>query len=142
MTLNTDHLDQCINSLEALTGLLAEQKQDTIQYAALRSAIIKEFELTIEVAGKTVRKALKEMDTPPQTIDRLSFKETFRLGAKHSFLDPSAIMRWFEYRGNRNETAHDYGVDFAEKTLKVIPSFIEDAKLLSQAINLYFTENP
>ncbi|MEN8219100.1 MAG: hypothetical protein ABFS56_22570 [Pseudomonadota bacterium] len=30
--------------------------------------------------------------------------------------------RWFEYRDNRNNTAHDYGEHFAESTLKLFPS--------------------
>ncbi len=35
----------------------------------------------------------------------------------------------------RNTTAHDYGLAFAEDTLKVLPQFIMDAKSLVIAID-------
>ena len=34
------------------------------------------------------------------------------------------------YRDNRNYTAHDYGVGFADETLKLLPSFLLDAQAL------------
>ena len=40
------------------------------------------------------------------------------------------VERWFEYRDNRNDTAHDYGLVFAETTLKLLPTFLADAKAL------------
>ncbi len=42
--------------------------------------------------------------------------------------------RFLEYRENRNNTAHDYGVNFAEKTLVLLPVYINDAKQLAAAI--------
>ena len=47
---------------------------------------------------------------------------------------PDAVERWLRYRDNRNDTAHDYGEDFAEATLRLLPSFIEDAKALADMI--------
>ena len=44
------------------------------------------------------------------------------------------MERWLRYRDNRNDTAHDYGEDFAETTLKLLPAFIEDAKTLTGMI--------
>ena len=44
------------------------------------------------------------------------------------------MERWLRYRDNRNDTAHDYGEDFAETTLKLLPAFIEDAKTLAGMI--------
>lgn len=40
------------------------------------------------------------------------------------------IQRWLIYRDSRNETAHEYGEDLAEKTIVLIPGFINDAKML------------
>ena len=40
-----------------------------------------------------------------------------------------------EYRDNRNSTAHDYGVGFAESTLQLLPQFIIDARSLINNIN-------
>ena len=41
------------------------------------------------------------------------------------------VERWLSYRDNRNDTAHDYGEEFAETTLKLLPAFVEDAKALA-----------
>jgi len=49
-------------------------------------------------------------------------------------MDAEVVERWFRYRDNRNETAHDYGEDFAEATLELLPVFIDDAKALADAI--------
>ena len=38
------------------------------------------------------------------------------------------VNRWFKYRDNRNNTAHDYGVGFAEDTLLLIDDFIKDVQ--------------
>ncbi len=45
-----------------------------------------------------------------------------------------ACERWFAYRDNRNDTAHDDGEQFAETTLKLLPSFIDDARHLARII--------
>ena len=42
-------------------------------------------------------------------------------------MDKAQAERWLAYRDNRNTTAHDYGVKFAEHTLKLLPDFIADA---------------
>lgn len=42
--------------------------------------------------------------------------------------------RWLEYRDNRNNTAHDYGVNFAEETLTLLRQFIIDASDLAEII--------
>ena len=66
--------------------------------------------------------------------DRLNFKDLFRHAARHDLLDTGAVERWLGYRDNRNDTAHDYGEDFAETTLKLLPSFVEDAQALASII--------
>jgi len=38
------------------------------------------------------------------------------------------------YRYNRNDTAHDYGENFAEETLKLLANFVSDAKMLADII--------
>ena len=55
--------------------------------------------------------------------DRLTFKDAFRHAAKHDLISVEACERWFAYRDNRNDTAHDYVERFAETTLKLLPDF-------------------
>jgi hypothetical protein len=52
-----------------------------------------------------------------------------------SIIDIELCERFLEYRDNRNNTAHDYGVNFAEETLLLLPKFINDAALITAAIN-------
>jgi hypothetical protein len=51
-----------------------------------------------------------------------------------SIITAEMCERFLEYRENRNNTAHDYGVNFAEKTLVLLPVYINDAKQLAAAI--------
>lgn len=39
------------------------------------------------------------------------------------------------YRDNRNSTAHDYGEQFAEETVHLLPVFLQDAKSIIAAIH-------
>jgi len=71
----------------------------------------------------------------PKEVDRLVFKDLFRYGAKHSLLTIESVERWLAYRDNRNNTAHDYGEEFAEQTLKLLPGFVRDAKYLADVID-------
>ena len=69
-----------------------------------------------------------------KAVDTLSFKDIFRYANKHSLLGEKAVERWFEYRDNRNNTAHDYGVEFAQKTLTLIDGFLADVEKLKTII--------
>ncbi|WP_419160890.1 nucleotidyltransferase substrate binding protein [Candidatus Palauibacter sp.] len=62
------------------------------------------------------------------------FKDLFRHAARHGLVRVEAAERWLLYRDNRNRTAHDYGKDFAEATLRLLPGFIVDARALADAI--------
>src|SRR3990167_290106 len=117
--LDTTHLQQCIVTLEASLSFLERTDKDNIQYEVFRNATIKGFELTLEIAKTLLKKAIKPFFSTPKEVDVLTFKDIFRYGAKHGFLSLEETKRWFEYRDNRNYTAHDYGVGFAETTLSL-----------------------
>jgi len=134
MPLNTSHYARCIETLESSLVLLKGAEAGSIEYEIFRNAVVKGFELTLETAGKLLRKALKDYSGNPREVDRLTFKELLRHGGKHGLLSISAVERWFEYRDNRNSTAHDYGIAFAEETLNLLPGFIDDARALEAAL--------
>ncbi len=99
-------------------------EKNSIEYEVFRNAAIKGFELTLETSGeKLLRKALKFYMGNPRIVDEMVYKEVFRHAAKHGLLDNEATKRWFHYRDNRNNTAHDYGESFAEDTLKLLEPF-------------------
>lgn len=134
MALNTDHLETCINTLESSFSRLQEAKPDSVDYEVFRNATIKGFELTLETAGKLLRKALKAYTGNPKTIDELNYKDVFRHAVKHSLLHTGEVERWFSYRDNRNDTAHDYGIEFAKSTVRLLPDFLIDVKKLLQIL--------
>lgn len=141
MALNTDNLARCIQTLDSSYQLLLKQAEDSIDYEIFRNAVIKGYELSLETSGKLLRKAIKPYFASPLEADNLYFKDVFRQAAKRGLITPEDAESWFQYRDNRNTTAHDYGVGFAENTLKLIPSFIEDCKKLREILDESFSKS-
>ena len=133
--LNTDHLQRCIDTLKQSIKLLTQKSPDSLEYEIYRNATVKGYELTLETSGKLLKKALKPYFANPGAVDQLVFKDIFRHAAKHGLITIDEATRWFGYRDNRNNTAHDYGVGFAEETLTLLPKFVEDAQRLKNAID-------
>lgn len=131
MTINTDFLDRCITTLESAVDLLQQHDPSEVLYDIYRAAAVKEFEIILEQSGNLLKKRLRPYFASNRQVDRLTFKNTFRQAGKHGLITPGAVERWFTYRDNRNDTAHDYGEEFAEETLKLLPSFIMDAKRMT-----------
>jgi nucleotidyltransferase substrate binding protein (TIGR01987 family) len=132
MTLNFDNLARCIQTLDHSLQYLEQSEPGSDDFEVYRNAVIKGFELTLETSGKLLRKVLKEYVANPQTVNDLVFKDLFRMAARHNILTLQEVERWFAYRDSRNETAHDYGVEFAEKVLKLIKEFLIDARRLHE----------
>lgn len=130
MILNTEHYARRIQTLESSLLQLEKADPGSIEYEVFRNAVVKGFELTLETAGKLLRKALRAYTGNPREVDALTYKDVMRHAAKHDLLASEEVGRWFAYRDNRNSTAHDYGVGFAEDTLKLLPQFITDARAL------------
>jgi nucleotidyltransferase substrate binding protein (TIGR01987 family) len=135
MKIDTAYYDRCIRTLESAYQLLKKANPENIDYDMYRSASIKEFEIILEQSGKLLRKVLKPYFHSSKAVDDLYFKDVFRHSVKHNILSDEACERWLQYRDNRDNTAHDYGVNFAEETLILLPRFIADATALSEAIN-------
>lgn len=134
MNLNTDHYARCIRTLETSLQQLEQADAESIEYEVFRNAVVKGYELTLETAGKLLRKVLKAYTGSPREIDGLSYKDVLRRASKHGLMTTDEVERWFAYRDNRNNTAHDYGVGFAEETLKLLPGFVSDARHLETVL--------
>jgi len=134
MSIDTAFLDRCILTLDKAQTLLKQSNPEQIDYDMYRSACIKEFEIILEQSGKLLRKALKPFFHSSQAVDKLVFKDVFRNAVLRNIITDEACERWLQYRDNRNSTAHDYGVNFAEETVLLLPQFIADAADLSAAI--------
>ena len=135
MSIDTGFLRRCIGTLERAIGEIGRHREeDDFLYDIYRAACVKEFELILAQSGKFLRKRLADFFASNRQADRLAFRDLFRHAARHGVIEADAAERWLVYRDNRNETANDYGEGFAEATLKLLPSFIADAKALADAI--------
>jgi len=134
MKLNFDHLQRCSLTLERSLQSLAKAEAASVDYEVFRNAVIKSFELTLETAGKLLRKVLTEYVGSPKTVDALVFKDVLRHAAVHGLLGAEELERWLVYRDSRNDTAHNYGEEFAEHTLRLITEFQRDALALYETL--------
>ena len=134
MTVDTDFLDRCIQTLDTAFARLDEQEAGGLAREIVRAACVKEFELVLEQSGSLLRKRLRPYFASNQQVDRLTFKDLFRHAAKHGLISVVGCERWLVYRDHRDDTAHQYGEDFAEATLALLPEFITDARALARAI--------
>ena len=135
MYIDTTFLRRCIGSLEFVFAEISKRSQaDDVTQDIYRAACVKEFELVLEQCGKLLRKRLAAYFASNQQADRLNFRDLFRHAARHDLLDAEAVERWLKYRDHRNHTAHDYGEDFAETNLKLLPTFLPDARSLADVI--------
>ena len=132
--IDTTYLERCINTLDKAYGLLQKSNPEDLDYDMYRSACVKEFEIIIEQCGKLLRKVLKPYFHSSKAVDQLFFKQIFKECVLRSIITPELCERFLEYRDNRNNTAHDYGVNFAEETLVLLPTFITDAQLIVESI--------
>ena len=64
----------------------------------------------------------------------LVFKDIFRQAVKFGLITIEVSQRFMDYRDNRNTTAHDYGVGFANDTFKLLPQFISDTNYIISVI--------
>lgn len=136
MNTDTTFLRRCIGTLElALERIEAHRKAGDVDYDIYRAACVKEFELVLEQSGKLIRKRLVVFFASNREVDRLTFKDLFRFAAKHGVIDAEAVERWIRYRDVRNETAHDFGEQFAEAALQLLPIFLADAKALANLLD-------
>lgn len=133
--IDTTFLRRCIQTLErAYVQLDRLPAKDHPDYELYQAACFKEFELVLEQGGKLLRKRIAAYFASGKQAARLTYKDLFGHASRHALMDIATVERWIRYRDNRNDTVHDYGEDFAESTLLLLPSFIADAKELVELI--------
>src|SRR5580704_156778 len=91
MNLRTEHLARSLQTLEKSLEQLKSVPEDSIDFEIYRNAVVKGFELTLETAGKLLRKAIKTYTGNPRAVDELTFKDVFRHAVKHGLLDAAAV---------------------------------------------------
>ena len=127
MPLDLSSLRKALASLERAVVRATDAPDD----AELRDSVIQRFEYTYELCWKMLKRQI-ELDAPtPAAIDALSFRELVREGAERGLVaDPEA---WFDYRDQRNATAHTYDEAKAAEVYRAALAFTQSAReLLAQ----------
>lgn len=140
MNLNTDHLKRCIQTLNSSLVFFERAAPESIDQEIYRNAIVKGYELTQETSFKLLKKALRDYGHGAKKLDNTPIKDVLRLSATHGLMTLEEVERWFAYRDNRNNTAHDYGEGFAKETLNLIPGFIADVTRLEAVLRERYSE--
>ena len=133
--INTEYLTNYINTLTSSYEYLKMATPGSIDYEIYRNSLVKGFEMTLEQCGKLLKKKITPYFPSKKAVDRLTFKDVFRHAHKYSLLSEEEVERWLRYRDNRNDTAHDYGVEFAKKTITLVEDFLQDATNLKLVID-------
>ena len=133
--LNVEHLERCRQTLNSSLNLYRLAEVDSIEQEVFRNAIVKGYELTQETAFKLLKKALRSYGHGARKLESTPVKDLLRLAAVHDLMTLDAVERWFAYRDNRNNTAHDYGEAFAHDTLGLMPQFLEDIAQLAVTLD-------
>ena len=84
--------------------------------------------------GSLLRKALQDFVSDPRKLASLNFKDVLRTAAQHGLLTLDEVERWLQYRDERNQTAHDDGVQLAEQVPTTIKQFHLDVQTLLQRL--------
>ena len=132
--LDTSHSEKCLRTLDRALMLYEAGGPDTEDAELFRSACVKEFELLVELAGKLLKKRLRPFFAANLEADRLTYKDVFRHTALHGLMPLDVAERWLNYRDVRNQTAHDYGANYANQALAVMSTFAADARLVWQVL--------
>ena len=132
--LNINQLRRCMKALDSSLVFYQTAENDSIEQEVFRNAIIKGYELTQETAFKLLKKALKAFGHGGKKLEATPVKDILRLAAVHDLLTLPEVERWFAYRDNRNNTAHDYGEKFANDTLTLITVFLQDIATLADVL--------
>jgi len=128
MLLDLTNLEKALLSLKKAICRTQQEPDDD----ELRDSVIQRFEYSYELSWKMLKRRL-EIDLPtPSNIDLMGFKELIREGAERGFIENPES--WFEYRHQRNITAHTYNELKAKQVYQTALLFIEDANNLLQQL--------
>ena len=100
---------------------------------AVRYSLIKTFELTFEMAIKTLTKFLLQKATGESEVQSYLFQDLIRRGDQEGLLR-SGWPEWKRYRENRGRTVHAYREDAALEITSQLPEFSVEAHALLSRI--------
>ena len=135
VSIDTIFLHDCIDNLSAAVAGMDEcRDEDKFRYDTYSILCAKEFGRVLEQSGKLLRKRIAAFFPSNLQADRLTFKDLFRYAAKHGLIEVDVAERWLVYRDNCNDRVGDFAEHLTDATLKLLPTFVADARVLTNVI--------
>lgn len=127
-TLSLAPLRKALAALASAQMYWQEEPPESGRKPHLRAGVIQSFELSYELAVRSLRRVLVERALVPPLVSDLSFNDLLRLGADAGLLpDPLGWRRW---RDLRNRTSHGYDEHQAQAIADASLCFLHDAEQL------------
>ena len=134
MNQSTDHLQRRIQTLASALVLFEQAAPGSIEQDVFRNALAKSYERVQETSFNLLKQALRAFGHRPNKLDATSVKGLLRLSSTHGLMTPVQVERWFAYRDNCDNVAHDDDEDVARQTLELLPSFVADVTHLEASL--------
>ena len=129
MTLDLSPLENAVARLRE--GLARSQAEPGD--AQLRDGLIQRFEFTYELSHKMLKRQLEQAAANPQAYDAADFQYLIRSANEQGLLR-SDWPAWRRFRELRGKTSHTYDEALAQDVAAEIPSFLEEAAHLLNAL--------
>lgn len=107
-----------------------DESLDRLLQEAVAESVIQRFETCYDCLWKVLKRYLCEELGIPELPN--SPKPVFRIAAQNNLLTP--IEHWITFANARTDTAHDYSEKRMQAVLDLMPSFVDDAIKLYQAM--------
>ena len=124
--INLDPLSGANSRLGEYISLYGSVSDDHPHRDALRTAVVKAFEFTYSLAFNIVRRYLTVFVLSPGDVEQMNNYDSIRTAAKSRLI--AAPDQWFDFRDLRNETAHEYFEQIADRVA-------DAAQALHQAVS-------
>ncbi|MBI4430306.1 MAG: nucleotidyltransferase substrate binding protein [Candidatus Omnitrophica bacterium] len=134
MKIDCSALEQAVAQLEKSMGFLHSElaRKNKDLYEQFRTASIKAFEYTYELALKMIRRQLEQIALNPEELREMAFMDFIRTAYEAGLIREVPVFK--AYREKRNITAHTYDADKAEAILSILDSFLHDARYILEEL--------
>ncbi len=123
MTQLEARLTQFESALDRFRTVLKEPKTDIV-----RDSAIKRFEFTFDLCWKLLKVYLNEKKGMVCASPKECFREAYRQG----IIDYDEV--WIRFVDLRNETAHTYREEMAEKVYRALPAVLKHFEILFSVV--------
>ena len=135
MPLELEHLKISVEALADLATVSENSERmeqlTAVERDGIRAGVIQHFEVAYELSRKLIVRWL-EVNLASSLIDQLPVREVYRFAVESGLIADAEL--WFSHHRARNTTSHAYGRERAERVYRAALGFVNDARLLLEAL--------